>query len=190
MRKMINRLIVLVLLVGLMALPAKAVSVIPDVDESEEYAGAAYYLYEIGIFEGDERGYFKPDDPVTRAEMATIICRLLREDQNLTETSTKFSDVSTSYWASPYIAKAAALGIIEGRGNGKYGPTDTVLYEDALTMVVRALGLEPLALEAGGYPNGYIEVACEYGLNNWLAAEMGDFMDRWQIAMIIYNSMV
>ena len=177
------------LVLSLLKCPAFASSTFPDVDASEEYTEAVEYLNSIGIMVGDDQGNFNPDKPVSRAEMATIICRLLGETENL-PTSTQFSDVPTTHWANKYVSKAAELGIVNGYGNGKFGPSDTVKYEEALTMVVRAVGLENEAIKVGGYPNGYIEIACEYGYTNWISAEKGDLLIRWQVAIVLHNVLV
>lgn len=189
MKRKTSKILALGLAVLMLATPAHATSAFPDVDENASYAEAAEYLNEIGIMQGDEKGNFNPDKAVSRAEMAAIICRMLGETENLT-TSTIFADVPVSHWANGYIAKAASLGIISGYGNGKFGPSDSVTYEQALTMVVRSLELEENALEAGGYPAGYISVAQEYGFTYQLSAKAGDLMLRWQVAIILYNTQV
>ena len=118
--------------------PAMAASSFPDVDEYAPYAEAVEYLKERNIMVGDNHGNFNPNKTVTRAEMATIVCRMLGETENLTISNT-FTDVPNTHWANKYIAKAAELSIVSGYGNGKFGPNDMVTYEQAVTMVVRAL---------------------------------------------------
>ena len=189
MKNKLRVIFVSTLVLSLLTCPAFAVSSFPDVDASEEYTKAVEYLNSVGIMVGDDQGNFNPDKPVSRAEMATIICRLLGETENL-PTSTQFSDVPTTHWANKYVSKAAELGIVNGYGDGKFGPSDTVKYEEALTMLVRTQGLEELALATDGYPDGYINVACEYGFTDWVAAEKGDKLTRWQIAMILYNVII
>ncbi len=174
---------------SLLVYPAFAASTFPDVDASEEYAEAIEYLNSVGIMVGDDQGNFNPDKPVSRAEMATIICRLLGKTENL-PTSAQFTDVPVSHWANGYISKAAELGVVDGYGNKKFGPSDTVKYEDALTMIVRAMGQTEYALELGGYPDGFMIAATELGYTNWISAEAGDFLTRWQVAIITSNALI
>lgn len=111
---------------------------------------------------------------------------MLDETEGLT-TSSDFSDVPTTHWANAYIGRAAKLGIISGYGNGIFGPSDNVTYEQAVTMIVRAAGFAPEAQNTGGYPDGFLQVAVE---NRWLdgvAAKKGEFLSRADIAIIIYN---
>lgn len=187
--KRIIRYLVVGLLIGVMLIcPVFAVSAFPDVDENATYAEAAEYLSEIGIMVGDNKGNFNPDKAVTRAEMATVICRMLGETENSTADGSTFTDVPAGHWASGYISQAASLGIVNGYGNGKFGPGDTVTYEQAVTMTVRALGYEDEANASGGYPSGYLSIAQDIGLLNGVNAQNGTPLARKDVAIIIFNS--
>lgn len=186
MKNKLRVIFVSTLVLSLLTCPAFAASSFPDVDEDAEYAEAVAYVSEIGIMVGDEQGNFNPNKTVTRAEMATIICRLLNDAENL-KTSADFSDVPTTHWANKYISKAAELGIVNGDGTGNFGPSDTITYEDTLTMIVRAMGLVEIAEKNGGYPDGYLFVADDYGYNRQVLAQKNELLKRWQIAIILYN---
>lgn len=137
----------------------------PDIPAGASYAEAVEVLADLGIFQGDNHGKFNPDKTITRAEAATIICRLLGvEDETKALKQTVFSDVLSTNWAVGYIAKAAELGIIMGYGNGKFGPDDPVTQEQIVKMLVCAWGYGQYAEEIGGWPAGYIAVAEEVGL--------------------------
>lgn len=185
MKHKIQRILASLLAFTLLTCPALAMS-FPDVDENAAYAEAVDYLGDNGIFSGDDKGNFNPNKPVTRAEMATIICRMLGETENLPG-STAFIDVPVEHWANSYVGKATELGIVSGYGNGKFGPSDTVTYEQAVTMMFRALDLCAEAELAGGYPSGYIKLAEKYGYTVGLFANTGDLLNRWQIAQLVYN---
>lgn len=163
-----------------------ASSLFSDVDKYAEYTAAIEYVNSAGLMTGDDTGKFNPNKTVTRAEMAVIVCRMLNVTKNL-RTSSAFSDVPTSHWANIYITKATELGIINGYGNGKFGPSDPVTYEQALKMIMNASGLEGEAIAAGGYPNGYISVAHDYGITRQVSASKGTNLRRWEIASILYN---
>ena len=158
----------------------------PDVDEYSEYAEAIAYVSNEGIMVGDNNGNFNPNNSVSRAEMATLICRMLGETENL-QKSSDFSDVPNSHWANNYVSKAVELGIINGYGDGKFGPSDSVTYEQAVAMVVRAIGGSEEAKERGDYPNGFLVVAEEIGLVYGIQAEKGEPLSRADIAIILYN---
>lgn len=82
MKHKIRGLIVVLLAVGILTCTAFA-DTFPDVDNYLEYAEAVEYVCVLGIMVGDDQGNFNPYKTVTCAEMATIICRMLGETENL-----------------------------------------------------------------------------------------------------------
>lgn len=189
MKKRIRSLIAMLLTTALLSTTASAAA-FTDVDENEEYAMAIDFVNGVGLMVGYGDGTFQPEKAVSRAEMATILCKMMGEDRDLKQDGSVFSDVPTSHWGNGYVVKAASLGYLSGYGNGKFGPDDTVTYEQALTMLVNALGYGEEAGKHGGYPDGYIHVACEQNINLGLAMEIGDEANRWQVAVMLQNVMV
>ena len=186
MKHKFQRTLACLLALTLLICPALAASPFPDVNENADYAEAVEYLKDAGIMRGDNKGNFNPNQTVTRAEMATIVCNMLGETKDLTVSDT-FSDVPTTHWANKYITKAAELGIVSGYGNGKFGPSDTVTYEQAVTMLVRAWDMDALAVAAGGYPDGYVVTADEQGFLEGVKAKVGQKLNRAVVAQILYN---
>lgn len=165
-------------------------SYFPDVSVSADYAEAVNALYECGIVTGDENGNFNPDSTITRAEAATMICRLLGVENEAKQASTTaFSDVPRSHWANGYVAIAAQYEIINGYGNGKFGPSDPVTCEQMLKMLVCAYGWQGIAEEQGGWPSGYVSVAREYGYTQNTSQNVGENATRSTVATYIYNTL-
>lgn len=185
MKIKIQSILASLLAVSLLTCSASAMS-FPDVPEDSDYANAIEYISELKIMVGDTQGNFNPNQIVSRAEMATIVCRVLGITENLPK-SEVFDDVPTTFWANAYIGKASELGIVAGYGNGKFGPGDPVTYEQAITMVVRAIGQSENANRYGGYPNGFIQVAQEKNLLNGIQAVKGQGLSRGAVAMLLYN---
>lgn len=185
MKHKAKRVIAGALMLALLVTGVSATS-FPDVDENAAYAEAVEYVSEAGIMEGKNGGNFDPEGTVTRAEMAAIICRMLYETENL-PSEERFPDVPVSHWANGYVSKAAELGIVNGYDNGNFGPSDTVTYEQAVTMIIRTLGLEEYSLEFGNYPDGYLAVAQEFSLLNDLDKNNGDPLNRSSVAILVYN---
>lgn len=186
MRLKIQSIVAAILAMVLLTCPALAASSFPDVNENAEYAEAVEYLNEVGIMQGDNKGNFNPNKTVTRAEMAAIICRMLGETENL-PSSTAFNDVPAGHWANGYVGKAAELGIVGGYGNGKFGPSDPVTYEQAVTMVVRAVGHNDDAESMGGYPNGFLTYAENAGFLNGINSKIGEAFSRANVALLLMN---
>jgi hypothetical protein len=164
------------------------------VDVSDDDAVVVDVLTSLGIIQGyDENGtwYFKGENTITRAEFAAVVTRLLgMEDSAKTQRETGFTDVPASHWASGYIKTAVDTnGIIVGMGDGTFAPESPVTYEQAVKMLVCALGYETKALEEGTYPTGYIFVAKTMGLLDDVAGAVGQEAPRSMVAQLLYNAL-
>lgn len=162
-----------------------------DVAEGTIVSEAVGILSNLNILTGFEDGTFRPDETVTRAQMAAIICRTLGyEDQAQSSMgSTVFNDVAADHWASGYVNVAQAQGIINGYGDGNFGPEDKVTYEQAVKMIVSALGYDLAANAKGGYPTGYLAIASSEGITKNANGRVGDAAARSAIAVLVYNSL-
>lgn len=160
----------------------------PDVPANAEYAEAVNALHECGIINGDEKGNFNPDKPITRAETAAIMCRFMGVGEEAKDkTTTPFTDVPSSHWAKGYIARVNELGIMNGYGNKEFGPDDEITYAQIITMLVLKLGAEQQALNAGGYPSGYITVAENLGVTKCILFQSDALAPKSAVAHLIYN---
>lgn len=159
-----------------------------DVSEASQSYSAILSVAEAGIMSGYEDGSFKPKDNISRDEFATIICRLLGVEQEAQKIKkSPFNDVDDNNWAVGRIAKAAELGIVNGYGDGNFGPSDYVLYEQAIKMLVCAKEKDDEAESLGGYPNGYILVAEKYNMLDNVSYSKSAVATRENIAKIISN---
>jgi len=158
-----------------------------DVPADAEYAGALDLLSALEIIKGDDLGNFNPDATITRAEMAAIVCRAkgLESAANGAKGATAFTDVAADHWASGYINLANQNNIINGYGDGRFGPEDTVTYEQVIKMLVCALGFEPMAAAKGGWATGYLVVANTYKITEGAAADA----TRKNVATLVYNAL-
>ena len=89
----------------------------------------------LGIIQG-YNGSFRPDDSITRGEMAVIIDRIM---QYKTSANNSFSDLGQAFYTAS-ILKANAAGVILG-DKKTIRPTDAITREEAVVMISRALGL-------------------------------------------------
>ncbi len=160
-----------------------------DVTEDSVYYEAVETLTKLDIVEGFD-GEYRPEDGVTRAEMAALIARIQGYgDTAKAAANTTFTDVPSSHWASGYIASAAGMGIINGYGDGTFGPEDPVLYEQAVKMIMATLGYTPFAEKNGGYPAGYLAAAQRYDVSLAVAnAAVGQEANRGTIAQLLVNA--
>lgn len=92
------------------------------------------------IINGYNDDTFKPDAPMTRAELVAIINRLLVIES---ETDKYVPDVTRQDWFQSDIRKAMTMGIIQGDENGLVKPNDYVTREQAALIISRAFYVEP-----------------------------------------------
>ena len=85
-------------------------------------------------------GSFKPENNITREEVATMIARAFEFSNG--NTNTKFSDVNSSNWAYTYVMQCASRGIITGYPNGTFKPKDNITRAELYAMIFRALGMD------------------------------------------------
>ncbi|GAW31235.1 hypothetical protein JDF658_10000 [Carboxydocella sp. JDF658] len=118
----------------------------------------------VGLVKGYADGSFKPEQNITRAEYAAIAVRALGLEAaaQYAKGPTKFKDVPANHWASGYINVAVDQGIITGYPDGKFRPDANVTAAEAIAMMVRVLGYEPVL--TGTWPTKYISKASALGL--------------------------
>lgn len=194
MKKLISIFVTLAMIVSM--LPTLAIAAdepaFTDVTGSEYYADAAQALAKLNILQGYEDGSFGAQRDITRAEMSAIICRMLGKetDANKSQGKTDFDDVSSSHWASGYINYASENGIINGDGNGKFRPEDNVKYEEAIKMVVCAVGLDDdVTVEPEDWSKEYLEIADDNGITDDVKGSKGKASPRGDVAVMVYNGL-
>lgn len=166
-------------------------------DDVYDYANAIDVLSDLGVIWGYEDGTFGPDDTVQRWHMALWIAKMetgkVSSDDYVTvwkadANFTNFTDVTVDQ-AVGAINYASDEGIIIGRSATIFDPTAGITYQDALTMVVRALGFGGSAMDAG-YPWKYINKASQLGLEKGISGvAYTDVLTRAETAQILANAL-
>lgn len=122
---------------------------------------AVFDLISYGILpEGNSTG---ENETVTREKLADMVAKTL-QIEHIGGVVIDFKDVTreSAYYDS--IGIVAALGIVQGDGNGMFRPSDSVSYQEAVKVLVCLLGYDSMAQSKGGYPMGYLTVGGEIGL--------------------------
>lgn len=109
-----------------------------DVGANQWYNVYVATLDNAGVITDSANGYFRPNDAITRGELAAMLAQFAGE----TAGAVSFRDTS-GHWASASIAKIAALGWIEGYPDGTFRPDQTVTRAELMAMLNRALGRTP-----------------------------------------------
>lgn len=115
-----------------------------DVDSTKWYNTYVATLNNAGVITDSRTGYFRPNDAITRAELAAMLAQFAEKKS----AAIYFSDVSAGYWAANAIALTANLGWINGYPDGTFGPDKTVTRAELMAMVNRATGRAPESADA------------------------------------------
>lgn len=163
----------------------------PDIADTK-YAEAAELLGALGIMVGDEEdGSFRPEDPILRSEMAKVASYSvgLEDVVKSSNGKTMFPDVPSNHWASGAINVAHQQGLAIGDTELTFRPDDNVTFEEAVTIIVRALGYEPAAKDKGGFPTGYMFIASSNQLLKGVDAVATKGAKRGDVAQVVFNAM-
>jgi len=158
-------------------------------DVEGDYEDAINTLVALGVVTGYEDGTFRPERVVTRAEMAKLIVEILGYGDLVAGSKSNFADTQ-GHWADPWIALAAGRGLVIGTGDGNFTPDRTVSYDEAITMVVRALGYSDDCNELKNmtWPTNFKVKAAELGLTKNVALNATG-ADRGGVAQLLYNAL-
>ncbi|MBR4893561.1 MAG: S-layer homology domain-containing protein [Clostridia bacterium] len=175
-----------------MALSSVSFAAFTDVKEDASYNEAVTVMSALGLLKGYEDGTFGPDKTITRAEFAAVVVRMLGMEVAASgvATATNFIDVPATHWAAGYVKIANQKGIINGYGDGNFGPEDEVTYEQAIKMLVLALGYAPkFEGVVDAYPTAYMAEANALGMTVGAAGKIGDKATRAIVARLAYNAL-
>ena len=115
-----------------------------DVASGSWYNTYVATLNNAGVITDSSNGYFRPNEAITRAELAAMLA-------NFTDTAgaaNYFNDVSARYWAANAIAICAKLGWINGYPDGSFRPDKNVTRAELMAMINRATGRAPKSADA------------------------------------------
>lgn len=108
-----------------------------DVAEGQWFNLAVSTLNAAGVIVDAEYGNFRPNDPITRAELAVMAAQFCTVEGKLPKTS--FTDVSKDHWAIDEIKLIEYAGWIEGYPDGTFRPDATITRAEAITIINRML---------------------------------------------------
>ena len=97
--------------------------------------GEDHYAYLLGY----EDGTVRPNGNISRAEVATVLFRLLKDDvrtQNLTKDNA-CSDVSDTAWYNTAVSTLSKMGVISGYPDGTFRPNAPITRAEFAAMIAR-----------------------------------------------------
>jgi hypothetical protein len=188
MKKVISLVLVMAMILSSMSF-AFGTTNFEDVTSDNDYAEAINTLVALGVINGYDDGTFKPEQTITRAEMAKLMVITLGYGDLVSGSVSSFSDTQ-GHWADSYIALAAGKGIVIGDGNGEFRPDATVSYNEVYTMLVRGLGYTDTCNELKNmtWPTNFKVKAADLGITDDVKMSSTE-ADRGGVAQAIFNAL-
>lgn len=177
MKKIISVIIAMLLAV----MPAAA-----QEESKPENSGEAKLLFTLGIVK--EAGY-NGRQPVKRGDFASSVASLIGLSAITHSCNTVFPDVTEKSKNSGAVKVLSDMGIVSGYDSGLFGENDTLKTEQAVKIVMRALGYGAISEAYGGYPASYLIYAQTSGLLKKVKAGSYEECTWNDAAQLLYNAL-
>lgn len=135
----------LLVTIPLVAFSKGAAAPFSDVAETQWYYDAICYVYENGLMNGTSDSTFSPNQATSRGMVVTLLHRLEGEPRTA---ASSFTDVMGGAYYEQAVAWATQSHIVDGYGNGKFGPDDPITREQLAAILFRYV-----AYKGGGQEN-------------------------------------
>ena len=192
MKKVLSIVLSLVMVICMMPVMAFADTsnaAYPDI-AGEPCEGAVNVLSALGVIDGYEDGTYRPDETITRAELTKIVITALGVADYASATTSSYTDMANAQWAVPFVEYATNLNLVNGYGDGRFGPSDPITYEQAATLIVRAVGYTDDCNEMNGtWPAIYVQKAMALGLFQNVTNGGATGATRGDTAIMLYNAL-
>ena len=139
MKKPISLLAILVFVCSLLSISACASAQtnaspgFADVPPDAWYAEAVNYVKANNLMNGNTETQFNPEQSLTRAMLATVLWRQAGKPE--VNFQLQFTDLAAGQWYTEAIRWAAGEGLVNGYGEGLFGPED-IITQEQLNLII------------------------------------------------------
>lgn len=106
-----------------------------DVSEGQWFYDDVYFVLSNGLFNGVSEQSFEPNVPMTRGMLVTVLYRL--EGAPAITGGSAFTDVAAGQWYTDGVIWATRKGVVNGYGDGRFGPNDPITREQMAAILFR-----------------------------------------------------
>ena len=135
-----------------------------DISSDDLFYDDVMFVYENGLMNGDSATTFSPYGSLTRAQIATIIYRAAGNPEVVGDVSfTDVPDTAETEWYHDAVLWAQQMGVMQGYGDGIFGPADILTREQLVVIVynyAKLLGLDNIVSDVpAGDLSGFADAA-------------------------------
>jgi len=185
--RILAMLLAAVLCLGIIGVFIPSALAFSDISGSE-VSEAVSVLSGMGIVSGYSDGKYHPADPLTRSQFCKLAVLIENHGSQLKSSAYRalFSDVGSGHWALSYVNLAYTEGLVQGYGNGTFGPDDVVTCGQAVTIALRILGYTTDDI-GPFWPEDYMEKAAALGLLDGISKGADAGLNRGEAALLLYH---
>ena len=118
---------------------APIMSMFPDVPDGYWASCDINTLTTNNVIAGYPDRTFKPNMPISRAEMATMVVKGFNLNDTYSSTTNLFSDVPEYHWANKTISKAVSNGLMAGYPNNTFKPNQPITRAEAFSIMAKGV---------------------------------------------------
>ncbi|MDY3928275.1 MAG: S-layer homology domain-containing protein [Clostridia bacterium] len=155
---------------------------IPAVSAAIDYNKEIAFITAVGV------SGFNPDtsaQTITRGEFAQALAQALGMDSENTGGTQYFTDVSEENTVFAAVSYLVDREVIDGYSTEIFMPENIITYNEAIKLVMAALGYKVYAQVTGDFPNGYLKTAKDIGFK--ISVSDVNQLTRGEAAAIIYK---
>ena len=166
-----------------------------DADKiGDAYVEAADLMKGLGIIEGESATVVNPTGTFTREQAAKIVAYMLvgkDAAERLVASAAPFSDVEANRWSAGFISYCVENKIVNGYGDGKFGPTDPLTGYQFAKMLLAAVGYNQLGeYDGASWSINVAKDAIQKGVfDGDLSAATNSPIQRQQAMLMAFNTM-
>lgn len=108
-----------------------------DLKEGQWFYDNIVFIEKEGLISGYEDGTFKPNNPMTRAQFASMMANYLKLNEG--NNPIDFKDVKENYWAKDAINILSSHGIMVGKSKNEFKPNENITRAEAATIFNKVL---------------------------------------------------
>lgn len=128
-----------------------------DASSAAWYHDGVHYCLDAGLMTGVGGGRFAPEGGMTRAMLVAVLYRL--EGEPDADGGAAFTDVAADAWFADAVGWASSEGVVDGYGDGRFGPDDALTREQLAAILYRYARYRGLAAAADAELTRYADAA-------------------------------